>query len=142
MSNTALDVQYRLHYRDVDEVCTEYVPLLEQAWNECIEYQVMDINTFVQHSLMFIHKSERIELLAYSGTVCIAALVLVSQIDMHVGRCASVMYNYVDKQHRNKSIALKLLKEAMWIAKRLGHTTIVYTHRIGVGTYNLRYRRI
>jgi len=84
----------------------------------------------------------RVELVAHdlSGRL-VGCAVLVPDEDLHVGRCLSVMWNYVLPTNRG-AIGRQFMRLAVRVAKHWELPVLAYTHRIGLGRYAVTYRRL
>lgn len=85
---------------------------------------------------------ECIEVVAWEADVPVGMIVLVLDNDMHVGRCLSVLWNYVLPEARSYGIQRQFIREALAVARQVNAPVLAYTHRRDVGRYELKYRRV
>lgn len=118
--------------------------LYSKAWEECIELQVMDKQAWCQHYTGILESVNRWEIGLWDthNHFAVGGLVLAHDSDIHVGRCMSVISQYVLPDYRNRSISLLCMLEAIHIAKANGYSVLAYTHRLGDWRYETIYKRI
>lgn len=116
--------------------------LFPRAWDEFIELQLTDKQTWVSKTIRTIEGFHRYEIGLYDGDTPVGGLTLTWDDDPHVGECLLVMSQYVLPEYRNQGVSLRCMHEVMRIARRLGHTVVAFTHRQADWTYHIRYRRV
>ena len=84
---------------------------------------------------------DRYEIVAFVGNEPAGICVLVSEDDAHVGPCLGIMWNFVRPEYSGELGGL-FLKRAIELAKENGLPVVSYTHRVGLGDYRVRYRRL
>lgn len=114
-----------------------------RAWDECIELQQQQRDTWVGKAILSLQGMARWELAAFCGVEFAGGLVLAHDPwDVHVGPCMSVFAQYVLPEHRLKGASPRLMREAIRIARKEGVTTFAYTHRAGAWRYSTLYRSL
>lgn len=94
-------------------------------------------------ALLALQEMDRYEIAAFIDGEVVGALVLAfDPWDVHVGPCMSVFAQYVLPEHRLSGVSPRLMREALRIAKRVGVSTLAYTHRVGPWRYETSYRSI
>lgn len=116
--------------------------LFYRAWDECLESQGIDKETWVQSSLRMIESVDRYEIGIKHNGVVVGGVTLTADFDPHVHSCLSVMSQYVLPEYRNKAISMRCMRECIRLAKRLGHNMLAYTHRKCDWVYTTTYKRI
>lgn len=112
------------------------------AWEECVELQVQSQEYWVGSTLCMLTQHDRYEIGMFVDGVAVGGVVLMQDVDVHVGPCLSVVAQYVLPEYRNKSISLRCMAECMRIAKDSGAAVLAFTHRKGPWKYSTIYRRI
>lgn len=112
------------------------------AWDECIELQVMDRESWVNNTLSWLHSIDRYDIGLHNGQEVIGGLCLSECDDAHVGTCLSVAINYVDPKYRSGIVGARCFRECMRIARASKYNILAYTHRIGDWRYETIYRRL
>ncbi|MNJ09326.1 hypothetical protein D3C77_34700 [compost metagenome] len=95
-----------------------------------------------RHLLQSAVAIDRIELGVFSQGDMIGFCVLAEDDDIHVGRCLTVMWDYVVPSHRGGTVGQRMLRTAKSRAQQLGFSVLCYTHRTGLGVYQVRYIRL
>lgn len=116
--------------------------LFRAAWDECIELQVMDKQTWLQHTLGTLASLDRFELGMHNGDVTVGGVILARDNDIHIGDCLAVVAQYVMPEYRNRGISLWCMRECIRLAKELGHTHLAFTHRKGDWRYETIYKEL
>ena len=118
------------------------ISLYEAAWDECVELQCSDKYGWVAHTMRCIRDLNRVEVGARIDGQLIGGLVLGADYDPHVGRCMYVVFHYVMPEHRNKGVAMKLLKMALEETRRQVLPVLAYTRRLCDWEYKTTYRKV
>lgn len=84
---------------------------------------------------------DRHEVLAVLGGRLIGFACIADDVDMHVGRCLTLQWQYVVPEYRG-IIGAKFLRLLVQLGRQLGYRTIAYSHRINQGHYAIKYRSI
>ncbi|QMP84058.1 hypothetical protein phiB1_1_31 [Pseudomonas phage phiB1_1] len=116
--------------------------LVSFAWAECIELRWTGGPVeAVQRFCNSVEGHNRFELAAYAddGSL-VGGCVLAPDEDQHVGTCLSVMWHYVIPEQRQGAIGRRFMRLAVNCAKAGGFPVLAYSHRIGVGRYEITYR--
>lgn len=85
---------------------------------------------------------ERVEIAAFDGDQLVGFVAMVAEEDGNVGPCLSLLWNYVKPSHRGAAIGRHFMRRLVLYARQCGLPTIAYTHRLGLGRYELTYRRL
>ena len=112
------------------------------AWEECAELQVQTQAEFVQGYLSSCTAHDTLEVLLHHEDTLVGAAILVEDHDMHVGRCLSLMWQYVHPEHRNCGFARYVLRLQKQTALQAGYRCVSYSHRLAEGRYSIQYRRV
>lgn len=113
-----------------------------RSWDECVELQCTPRELWTGRTLLALGQNERYEIAALHGQEIVGGLVLLREIDVHVGDCMSVVAQYVLPEYRLQGISPRLMRGAIRIAREAGAPTIAFTHRKGPWRYETIYRRI
>jgi len=117
--------------------------LFQRAWDECIELQLQDKETWASRAVLALQSLDRWEIGVFNGCTIVGAVCVARDTtDPHVGECLSVFAQYVVPEHRNKGVSLRLMRAAVAIAKVNGYKCLAYTHRLGDWRYETVYRKI
>lgn len=116
--------------------------LFTRAWDECIELQCNPKDVWVGRALLSLADQHRWELIAFDGAECLGGIVVVQELDIHVGQCLSVVAQYVLPEHRLTGVSPQLMRGAMRIAREAGAPTFAFTHRKGPWRYETIYRSL
>lgn len=116
--------------------------LFEVAWEECSELQIQPKIDWVDNSLEYLFNVDLYRFTVYDGDKIVGGLLLCDDLDLHVGRCLSVTFQYVLPEYRNKMLGFKLMKLALDLSLNLNYRVMAYTHRLGPWTYVTKYREI
>ena len=116
--------------------------LYSMAWDEFIELQVMDKETWLQNLHNTIEACPRWEVSASIDGKVVGGIILTNDDDVHVGPCLSVVAQYVLPEYRHRSISLHCMRIAMRTAKAFNHKVLAYSHRLGDWRYETIYRRV
>lgn len=116
--------------------------LFYRAWDECLESQGIDKETWCDRSIRMVESVDRYELGMLDNGIPVGGISLTLDHDPHVGECLCVMSQYVLPEYRNKAISMRCMRECIRIAKRLGHNMLAYTHRERDWVYTTTYKRI
>lgn len=116
--------------------------LFRTAWDEFIELQVMDKQTWLQHTLGTLACLDRYELGLHNGDHTVGGVILARDNDIHIGDCLAVVAQYVMPDYRNTGVSMRCMRECCRIAKALGHTHLAYTHRIKDWQYATIYKEL
>lgn len=116
----------------------------ESAWDECIELQVQDKETWVGQTLAMLMQLHRYEIAVADvhGSPVGACVVAADPWDGHVGPCWAVVTQYVHPAHRNRGVSGMLMREALRIARSHGAKAFAFTHRTGPWRYQTIYRKL
>jgi GNAT superfamily N-acetyltransferase len=107
----------------------------ELTWQE-------DKPTALQRMLLSAVEQDRIELAVFDGSRIVGFCALAEDYDIHVGRCLTVMWDYVVPSHRGGNVGQLMLRAAMQRARQHGFAVLCYTHRTSPGTYQVKYKRL
>lgn len=107
----------------------------ELTWQE-------DKTTAMQRILNSAIKQDRIELAVFDNSRIVGFCCLAEDYDIHVGRCLTVMWDYVVPSHRGGTVGQRMLRAAMQIAGQHGFAVLCYTHRTAPGIYQVKYIRL
>lgn len=117
--------------------------LFQRAWDECIELQLQDKETWAGRAVLALQSLDRWEIGVFNGCMIVGAVCVARDTtDPHVGECLSVFAQYVVPEHRNKGVSLRLMRAAVAIARANGYKCLAYTHRLGDWRYETVYRKI
>lgn len=122
--------------------CTSTVALANAAWQELPELQVRDYKDFVAGYLTHVEGMPRYEVLSYVWDTLVGIAILTIEDDPHVGECASVTWQYVLPEYRNRGIPRQVLRQVQRLAVLANVPVYAYSHRTGPYTYSTRYRRV
>ncbi len=136
-----MNLEYICVPKGVGEECIA-PNLFSTAWDECIESQGMDKETWIARTLKMIQSVPRYELGCLHEGVPVGGVTLTLGDDPHVGECLIVMSQYVLPEYRNRGISLHCMRECLRLAKYLGHDILAYTHRERDWVYTTTYRKI
>lgn len=134
-------LEYKVYPLKAYELGTN-LHLYSIAWDECIELQVSDKQTWFEWLVQCMYQSDRWEITVEQDGFAIGGLILSPDRDVHVGKCMAVGSQYVVPEHRNKGVSIRLMREAVRIARREGYSMLAYTHRVGDWRYKTIYRKI
>ena len=115
--------------------------LYSKAWDEFIELQVMDKQTWIRNLHDALESVPRWEIGMWLGDTAVGGIVLSNDNDVHVGPCLSVIAQYVLPEYRFRSISLHCMRIAMRTARQCNIPILAYTHRKGDWRYEIIYRR-
>lgn len=118
--------------------------LAEAAAHEFLELQVLDIQAFVKRYLRIVESYSRVESLAYTpqGRLVGGCVLVVDPDEIHVGRCLTVVFNFVLPEYRGSGVVQKFYREAYRVARWLDCPIIARTRRIGDWKYETHYKRV
>lgn len=83
---------------------------------------------------------DRTEIVYYDGDKVVGGATIVLDDDQHVGVCLSLQWQYVLPAYRGKNLGAKFIRELKRQAQWAGIGNICYTHRTGIGRYEVVYR--
>ena len=101
-----------------------------------------DRQAAAQRILQSVVDEDRIEILVVEDGLPIGFCALAEDHDIHVGRCLTVMWDYVVPSHRGGTVGQRMLRVAMQRARQYGFAVLSYTHRTGPGVYRVKYIRL
>lgn len=101
-----------------------------------------DTATAAKRMLACAEEHDRIELVVFDGNRTVGFCCLAEDYDLHVGRCLTVMWDYVVPSHRGGTVGQRMLRAAMQIATQHGFAVLCYTHRTAPGVYQVKYTRL
>ena len=129
----------RRNYREAVQA-----PLLfYRAWDEFLELQVLDKETWVANTLSRLSLLPwRFEIGMHNGDQAVGGIILGPDEDIHVGPCLSVYAQYVLPEYRNRGTSLRCMRLAEQAAITYGYTVLAYTHRVRDWRYETIYRRL
>lgn len=87
-------------------------------------------------------EQDRIELAVFDKDRIVGFCALAEDYDIHVGRCLTVMWDYVVPSHRGGTVGQRMLRAAMQRARQYGFAVLCYTHRTAPGIYQVKYIRL
>lgn len=128
-------------YREAGEAVQSY-ELFSTAWDECVELQVQAKENWAQQVLSTLQVQDRWEIGVFADGKVIGGIVVVSEIDPHVGRCMSVIAQYVMPEYRCTGVSVRCMRKAMELARESGYPVLAFTHRIADWKYSTIYRRV
>ena len=111
------------------------------AWHSQHELQMQPRAVFVQRLLDSCEENVRVELLLVDDGISVGGAVITPDHDLHVGKCLSVQWLYVEPEYRNCGFARVVLRLLRSLATKAGYPCVAYTHRLAEGHYTIRYRR-
>jgi len=120
---------------------TYLLPLFQQAYKEFPEFRTQPYEEYIQGTLDSVEDSPRLELVQYNETTVVAGAALTPVYDPHVGRTIAVLWQYVLPEYRPSALVREVLRAAQELAQVHNAPTITYSHRSGVGTYIIKYRK-
>ena len=136
------DLKFFSSRRDKHEA-VQAPELFIRAWDECLELQVVDKETWIASSLSRLALLPwRFEIGMHNGAHTVGGVILGPDEDIHVGPCLSVYAQYVLPEYRNRGTSLHCMRLAERIAKMLGYKVLAYTHRVKDWRYETIYRRL
>jgi hypothetical protein len=118
------------------------VALFESAWDECVELQCTPKEDWVGHTLSRLKQIDRIEVGVFSAGELVGAVLLAEDTDWHVGRCLTVVTQYVLPHARHSGVSFACMRYTMILARELGYSTIAFSHRKGDWRYEIIYKRV
>lgn len=116
--------------------------MFSKAWDECIELQCTPKDRWVQTCLYDLSLIDRVEVAVWVDGKAIGGLILAPDYDIHVGKCISVLAQYVLPEYRNTGISGKCMRKALSIAREGNYPVLAFTHRVSDWKYNTIYRRL
>ena len=117
--------------------------LFYRAWEECLELQVMDKETWVAEVLSRMSLLPwRYEIGMHNGDQAVGGVIIGPDEDIHVGPCLSVYAQYVLPEYRNRGTSMRCMRMAERAAIHFGYKVLAYTHRVGDWRYETIYRRL
>lgn len=119
-----------------------YYPLLERAWEECVELQTQPKDVWIGYAALAVQDIDRKEVLLFKDSRLIGGLVLAHDFDVHVGKCLSVLWQYVLPEYRNSGASMRLMRYAVQCARDYSYSVLAYTHRVGNWRYETIYRKV
>lgn len=87
-------------------------------------------------------EQDRIEIAVFDKDRIVGFSCLAEDYDIHVGRCLTVMWDYVVPSHRGGTVGQRMLRAAMRLARQHGFAVLCYTHRTAPGIYQVKYIRL
>ena len=136
-------VTYKIFAKDVGE-CGVHPEITKVVWDEFYEMQNVAKHDWCVKAQGYVERLNRYEVYAYNDLdEVIGIMVLTHELaDFHVGECFTIMCNFVKPEYRSAKIGVRFIQTAKILARLHGITTLAYSHRVGVGDYRVRYRKI
>lgn len=142
MAGAESELVCKTTYYAAGEESPDMLTLATAAWYELPELQLTSKNAFIQRAEESIFRCPRVEIVYYprGSDIPIGGCVVVEEEDLHVGRCMSLMWQYVLPAYRSYGLAGQYIRSVRRLAREEG-LPYAYSHRSGNFQYTVRYRR-
>lgn len=112
------------------------------AWEEFVELQSQPKEVYVANVIEYLQSLNRIEIYSYMHGSPIGAAVLTTEIDYHVGKCVSVVTQYVLPRYRGSGFSFEIMRRARKECKAQGIGMLAWSHRVKDFEYKTVYRSV
>ncbi len=129
-------------YRRSEGGALVHTHFYDNAWDEFIELQTQRKEVYVKNVVEYLQSLDRIEIYGYMHGSPVGGAILTTELDFHVGKCLSVVTQYVFPRYRGTGLAFEFMRRARKECKAQGIWTLAWSHRVKDYEYKTVYRSV